>query len=89
MEDVPWYLNVAIEHALTILSWYENLPEDERPPEHIWEDNEGLELWWKSVAAKQQDGMPTSRGMDERSDRDDDDQSPRMAENEYARFLKG
>lgn len=85
VEDVPWYLNVAIEHGLTILNWFENLPDDERPPEHIWEDAEGLELWWETVKAKREDGMPTNRGLDDHAQ---DDQSPHLTENEYARFLK-
>lgn len=29
-----------------IVGWFENRPKDEIPPEHIWEDTEGLEEWW-------------------------------------------
>lgn len=84
--DIAWYLQVAIEHALTILSWYEHLPEEERPPESLWEDDKGLEMWWASVEAKREDGMPTSRGP---TDPDDDtDQAPHFMENDQARFLK-
>lgn len=82
---MPWYLQVAIEHALTILSWYENLQEDERPPEHLWEDAEGLEQWWKYVEQKRSDGMETDRGV---PDPAHTDQAPTMTENEYARYFK-
>ncbi len=83
---MPWYLQVAIEHALTILSWYENLPEDERPPEHLWEDAEGLEQWWAHVEAKRNDGVPpANRGS---ADPAQNDQAPQVTENDYARYLK-
>lgn len=32
-----------------MLSWYEVYAEKEVPPENIWEDSEGLDLWWKDV----------------------------------------
>jgi hypothetical protein len=84
-------LQVAIEHALTVLSWYEHLPKDEVPPEYLWEDAQGLEQWWATVEAKRDSGMPTSRGRDiERAEEGDDDgdPGPSMAENDYARSLK-
>lgn len=81
-------MQVAIEHALNVLTWYENLPKDEVPPEHLWEDGEGLEQWWASVEAKRDDGgVATSRGRVD-SDDGDGDQPSGMAENDYARFLK-
>jgi len=46
---VAWFLQVAIEQGLTILTWYENLPDDEVPPEYLWEDPEGLERWRQAV----------------------------------------
>lgn len=76
---------MAIEQALTILSWYENLPEEERPPEYLWEDSQGLEMWWASVEAKRSDGVATNRGA---TDHAQDDQAPSMTENDHARFLK-
>lgn len=82
---------MAIEHALTVLSWYEHLPKDEVPPEYLWEDAVGLEQWWATVEAKRDSGMPTSRGGskdDPYGDDDDDDQPPSMAENDYARSLR-
>jgi len=76
---------VAIEQALTVLSWFENLPEEDRPPEYLWEDEQGLEMWWASVEAKREDGATTSRGP---TDHAHDDQAPSMTENDHARFLK-
>jgi hypothetical protein len=76
---------VAIEQGLTILSWFENLQEDERPPEYLWEDAEGLEQWWKRVEAKRNDGVETSRGV---PDPAQSDQASKMVENDQARYLR-
>lgn len=45
---------------MTILSWYENRSEDEVPPEHLWEDPEGLNLWWERVSERS--GIRSSGG---------------------------
>lgn len=71
-----------------ILGWHENLQKEEVPPEHLWEDSEGLELWWNDVMARREDGIPTSRGRGASDDSDDDDPGREMVENDYARFLK-
>lgn len=77
---MSWFLQVAIEHALTVINWYENLPKEEVPPEHLWADAEGLELWWKRVERNREDGT---------TGKDYDDDDPGMAENDIARSLKG
>lgn len=41
-----------------VLSWFENFTENEVPPEHLWEDDEGLEQWWEIVKARRDDGLP-------------------------------
>lgn len=76
---------MAIEQALTVLNWLENLSKDERPPEYLWEDDKGLELWWETVEAKRADGTNIDRGI---TDQDHDDQIPVQTENDHARFLK-
>jgi hypothetical protein len=69
-----------------ILNWMENLSNDERPPEYLWEDDKGLELWWATVEAKREDGASISRGP---QDADEDDSgTPRQMENDHARYLK-
>ena len=79
---------MAIEQGLTILAWHENLQKEDVPPEHLWEDAEGLEQWWKDVEARREDGVATSRGRGSSDDSDDADQGREMVENDYARFLK-
>lgn len=91
--DIPWFLQVAIDQGLMILNWRENLTSEEVPPEHIWEDSEGLDEWWKQVDAKRRDGMPMTtarRGSDD-DDEDSDDrpESMGMAQNELAKALRG
>ena len=76
---------MAINQALNVLSWYENLPSEERPPEYLWADDKGLEMWWQTVEDKRNDGVQTNRGL---SDHAHDDQTPTMTENDHARFLK-
>lgn len=39
----------AVAHAHTILSWQENLVEDEVPPEWMWALDEELEDWFEAV----------------------------------------
>ena len=80
---MPWYLQVAIEQSLTILSWYENLPKEDVPPEHLWEDSQGLELWWATVEERREldplgSGKPSAR----------DEQGPEMEQNDLARALR-
>ena len=65
MSDVPWYLQVAIEHALTVLNWYENLPKNEVPPKHLWCDPDGLELWWAKMEERRSEGFPTRPELDD------------------------
>ena len=77
-------MQVAIEHALTILSWHENLSPEEVPPEYLWEDSEGLEQWWASIEEKRKSGEPISRS----ADTGNGDQGSDMTENDLARALK-
>lgn len=58
----------AINHGLTILSWFENNAEKDMPPENIWDDAEGLELHWKAVRARTADGVSSDDDSDEDSD---------------------
>jgi hypothetical protein len=39
---------VAISHALTVLSYFE-LPDEDRPAEEIWLDDEALAAHWDAV----------------------------------------
>ncbi len=39
----------ALNEALTVLSWYENLPEDEQPPRHIWWSDDLVADWFRNV----------------------------------------
>lgn len=71
---------MAIEQGLTILNWYENLPKHEVPPEHIWEDAEGLDLWWKTVEAKREDGTSSAASSD--------DETPELVDNDMGREFR-
>lgn len=47
--DTPHDLVLAVNTALTVLSWFENLPEDEQPPRTIWWSEELLEEWFDGI----------------------------------------
>lgn len=60
--DAPHDLVYAVSEALTVLSWYENLPDEEQPPRHIWWSDEMLSEWFRNVKAnrKKETGSPRS-----------------------------
>ena len=85
VDQISWFLQAAIDQGLQILNWYENLSKEDIPPEHLWEDAQGLEQWWDDVKARQEDGVSTKRGRSSSKDEDDSDE---MVENDLARYLK-
>lgn len=40
---------MAVNHALTVISWHENLPKDEQPPRHIWHSVDLVDEWFRDV----------------------------------------
>lgn len=48
---------MAIEHGLSIIGWFENNTQSDIPPEHLWDDAEGLDKWWQRVAARREESM--------------------------------
>lgn len=52
LPEAPYEWTVALSSALTVLSWYENLPKDEVPPRWIWWSGELLEQWFEDVTER-------------------------------------
>jgi hypothetical protein len=75
---------VAIEHALTILAWHENYPSEEVPPEYLWEDPEGLDMWFKKIMAQRELEM-SGEGVPSNFEANDEP----LGDNELARALRG
>ena len=71
---------MAIEQGLTILSWYENLPKKEVPPERIWADSKGLDEWWERIRGSRDNPSTTATG-----EQVDD---PELVGNDLARAYK-
>lgn len=46
--DLPHTLHTAIRLGLYFLS-FEELPEKERPPKHLWLDSDAMTTWWAEV----------------------------------------
>ncbi len=39
----------AVNHALMVLSWFENLPKDDVPPRNLWWSGDRLDDWFEDV----------------------------------------
>jgi hypothetical protein len=49
VEEIPTDLSVALSHALRILSWQENLTQDEMPPPWMWPLEWELEIYFEDL----------------------------------------
>jgi hypothetical protein len=79
VEDVPHDLMTAIEHGQKVISWYENLPEEEIPPRWMWPLDHELETWFLEMKRIREAGASMSSP---------DDQDSEMMENEFAARFK-
>lgn len=75
--QAPYTLVMAVNTALTVLSWFENLPEEEQPPRHIWYDDEQIADWFRDVRASRK------QNVKRRSSYNDAEDAP-MSDNELA-----
>jgi len=74
-----WVVVEAITEALRVLSWYENLPEDEQPPRKMWHSDKLLGEWFEDVDRKRKQ---KTGGKDSTSSYRDADDAPMMG-NEF------
>lgn len=70
---------MAVQHALHVLHWQENLSTDEMPPEWMWPFNDALDEWFDEVDARRRDRV---------GGRDTYEDAPDMMSNELARERK-
>lgn len=85
VDQVPWPLQEAIGHGLTILSWFENYLSEEVPPENLWDDAEAVEEHFKRVKERkdaEREGMHIN-------DKDDDFVEGDAMANDLASVFKG
>ena len=78
IEDIPVDLFRAIQHAERIVSWQENLMDDEMPPRWMWPFEEKLSSWFEDVKSKRNGGESNS----------DSGENPSMIGNEFAQRFK-
>jgi hypothetical protein len=76
--DMPVDLANALEHAVRIISWQENLTSDDIPPKWMWPLEWELELWFVEVDRRRQSASNGGSG----------DEQVEMMDNEYARALR-
>ncbi len=51
IEDIPADLASAIDHGYKVISWQENMSEEEVPPRWMWHLDWELEAWFEEVDA--------------------------------------
>lgn len=76
---MSWDFVYAVNEALTVLSWFENLPDKEQPPRAIWWSDKLLSEWFRNV--KEDRKNKDSRGGSRRSSYEQSQDVP-MMENE-------
>jgi hypothetical protein len=80
---------LAVNGALQVISWFENLPKDEQPPRQIWWSDELLDDWFKNVEQERRER--SGQSSKKRSPYDEADDVP-MSENELIdreQYLRG
>lgn len=55
VDELPWDLCAAIEHALRVCTWQENLVSDEMPPDWMLPFDDELEIWFERVDRERKD----------------------------------
>lgn len=80
MIEAPYLLLYAINMALMVISWHENLPRDEQPPRHIWWSEKLLDEWFEQIRAEREERGGKKKPRSSYADADD---AP-MTQNEYA-----
>lgn len=65
VHEVPWDLLNAIEHAMRVLSWLENITSDEMPPAWMLPFDDELEIWFERVDRERKEKYGGGADMDE------------------------
>lgn len=58
---MPWEFLAAVKHAETILSWRENLTDDEMPPTWMWPFAEQCSDWIAEAVEARRNGNSSAR----------------------------
>lgn len=62
---IPNDLFLAIEHAIRVISWQENMTSDECPPVWMWHLDWEIEEWFKKVSIERDKKWGTNKESDE------------------------
>lgn len=54
LADVPYHLHDAISKGMAFVG-FDELPSEERPPKHIWLDEEKLRKWFDAVEKRREE----------------------------------
>lgn len=58
----------AVNEALMILSWHENLPKDEVPPRNLWWSGDLLDNWFEDVERRRNKKLSGKKSTYEAAD---------------------
>ena len=72
--DIPFQFQIAVDQAHRVMSWMENLPSKEIPPEWMWPFENRLKEWFEAVQNTRGNGGGSSS----------DSSGDGMIQNEYA-----
>lgn len=76
---------MAVNTALTVLSWFENLPKEEQPPRELWWSGKLLDDWFTEVRERRD--QKSGGGSKKRSSWDDGTDVP-LTDNELATEMR-
>ena len=70
--DIPWDFQMAVDQAYRIISWLDNLPKKEMPPQWMWPFDEKIIEWFNAVNSDRNGGIST-------------DESKNLVQNDFAK----
>lgn len=64
VEEVPWDLAAAIEFAIRICSWQENLMSEDMPPNWMLPFEDELQIWFEEVERRREERYGGGESVD-------------------------
>jgi hypothetical protein len=68
VHKASYVLVQAVNEALMVLGWHENLPKDEIPPRNIWWSGKLLDQWFEDVERRRDKKSGTRRSTYDEAD---------------------
>jgi len=85
VEDIPADLTLVIDHGYKIISWQENLTEEEMPPRWMWHLDWELEKWFEEIDALRKSKYAVDDREDTLMDQNEDPEVRKMKAERFGR----